>query len=485
MEFNSIRFLIFFPSVLLVYFFLPKKCRRIWLLVSSYIFYMSWNPKYAVLIFFSTLTTFLCGLAVDKFRQSRNMSLLCFVSCILANLGILAVFKYGNMILSGIYAALSALGISFSAGYSSLLLPVGISFYTFQAIGYIIDVYRGEEAERDLINYALFVSYFPQLVAGPIERASNILAQTRQLDRLRLFDAERISAGAIRLLWGYFMKLVIADRAAVIANAAFDNYAVLGSGQLALGAAAFAFQIYCDFAAYSEIAIGSAQIMGIRLMENFNTPYLSSSIREFWDRWHISLSSWFGDYLYKPLGGSRKGLLRTELNKLIVFTVSGLWHGSSLHFAMWGLVNGIYQVTEDLGRRKMHAPSGKRTGFLRIPLVFALITFSWIFFRAASITEAFAYIRRIAAAPSLFLPESFGIIPGLDRLEVLILAAALGILGILDLLRYQTGKTVDRILQSGPIWIEWPVLFLLFLMIFIFGIYGPAYDPQEFIYFQF
>jgi len=364
-------------------------------------------------------------------------------------------------------------------------LPVGISFYTFQAIGYIIDVYRGEKAENDLINYALFVSYFPQLVAGPIERASNILAQTRQLDKLRLFDAERISAGAIRLLWGYFMKLVIADRAAVIANATFDNYAVLGSGQLAMGAAAFAVQIYCDFAAYSEIAIGSAQIMGIRLMENFNTPYLSFSIREFWDRWHISLSSWFGDYLYKPLGGNRKGLLRTELNKLIVFTVSGLWHGSSLHFAMWGLVNGIYQVVEDLGRRKMHAPSEKGMGVLRIPLVFVLITFSWIFFRAVSITEAFAYIRRIATAPSLFLTESFGIIPGLDQLEVLILASALGILSALDLLRYHTGKTVDRLLQSRPVWIEWPVLFLLFLMIFIFGIYGPAYDPQEFIYFQF
>lgn len=310
MEFNSINFMIFFPVVLALYFVIPKALRQIWLLAASYYFYMSWNARYALLIAASTLITYVSGIAIERYRDSgrtgRRLTVL--FSCLGINLGILLFFKYGSFLIASLDRGLELLHIGSVDQRFYFLLPVGISFYTFQALGYTIDVYRGDvRAETNLIRYALFVSFFPQLVAGPIERSKNLLSQMQNIAEIKLWNARRVTSGTILMIWGFFVKMVIADRAAVLVNTVFDNYRMYGSTELVLAAVFFALQIYCDFGSYSLIAIGAAKIMGFELMENFNTPYFACSIRDFWSRWHISLSTWFRDYLYIPLGGNRRG----------------------------------------------------------------------------------------------------------------------------------------------------------------------------------
>lgn len=322
MQFNSIHFMMFFPIVLFIYFIIPGKVRKIWLLIASYYFYMSWNPKYAILIIVSTLLTYSSGILMEKYRNiGKYILTLCFIS----NLAILAVFKYGNFFIETLNRILQRCHISIIEQRFDFLLPVGISFYTFQALGYIIDVYRGDtKAEKNLLQYALFVSFFPQLVAGPIERSKNLLTQIQDIPAIKLGNAKRVTSGAILMIWGFFMKMVIADRIAIFVNAVFDGYFMFGSTELCLAAVGFAIQIYCDFGSYSLIAVGASKIMGIQLMENFDTPYFSVNIKDFWSRWHISLSTWFRDYLYIPLGGNRKGNFRKYLNKMLTFIISGL-----------------------------------------------------------------------------------------------------------------------------------------------------------------
>ena len=341
MQFNSYDFMIFFPIVLMVYFVIPTKVRGIWLLVASYYFYMSWNPKYALLIGFSTIITYICGIGIDKWKESENIGrdpvkwILFFG--IMINLIILAVFKYSNFVLESVDLLFRRLHIGTIDRRVDLLLPVGISFYTFQALGYVIDVWRGEvKAEKNIVKYALFVSFFPQLVAGPIERSKNLLGQIRDVEKIKLWNARRVTSGAILMVWGFFMKMVVADRVAILVDTVFDNYRFYGSTELLLAVIGFSIQIYCDFGSYSLIAIGAAKIMGFHLMENFNAPYFAKDIRDFWSRWHISLSTWFRDYLYIPLGGNRKGRFRKALNLMIVFLVSGLWHGANWTFLAWG-----------------------------------------------------------------------------------------------------------------------------------------------------
>ncbi len=333
---------------------IPKKARGIWLLVASYYFYMSWNAQYAVLIGGSTIITYCSGLLIGKFNGEGVKSgvikkKITLILCIAINLGILAVFKYGNFVIESINSLLNGLHISAIERRFDLLLPVGISFYTFQALGYIIDVYRGDvEIEKNFPRYALFVSFFPQLVAGPIERSKNLLSQMKHIEDIKLYNSKRVTSGAIMMVWGLFMKMVIADRVSLLVDTVFDNYRMYGSTELILAAIGFTIQIYCDFGSYSIIAIGAAKIMGFELMENFNTPYFARNIREFWSRWHISLSTWFRDYLYIPLGGNRKGKLRKAINIMIVFLVSGLWHGADWSFIVWGGIHGLYQVMADL-----------------------------------------------------------------------------------------------------------------------------------------
>ncbi|MCD7775177.1 MAG: MBOAT family protein, partial [Clostridiales bacterium] len=309
MQFNSIHFLIFFPAVLLVYFVIPKKVRYIWLLAASYYFYMSWNAKYAILIAFSTVATYLCGIIIEQLSLKEDnlryyLKRLTLALGIISNLLILFMFKYLDFTIDSINAVLGHFNISLIENNFDLLLPVGISFYTFQALGYIIDVYRKNvNAEYNILKYALFVSFFPQLVAGPIERSGKLMSQLNHADEIKLWNYERIAKGFMVMMWGYFMKVVISDRAATVVNELFTNYYAYDSVELIFGVTLFAVQIYCDFAGYSTIAVGAARIMGFELMDNFDTPYFSTSIQEFWRRWHISLSSWFRDYLYIPLGG--------------------------------------------------------------------------------------------------------------------------------------------------------------------------------------
>ena len=494
MQFNSTDFLIFFPAVIAVYFILPRKCRSFWLLIASYYFYMSWNAKYAVLIGGSTLITYISALLMEKAKEQRTKKIE-LVACLLANLGILALFKYGNFAIETINMFLRFFHISTIDGRFHYLLPVGISFYTFQALGYMIDVYRGDvEAETNFPRYALFVSFFPQLVAGPIERSKNLLGQMRKVEEIALWNAHRIASGAILMVWGFFMKMVIADRVAIVVDTVFDKYYTFGSTSLILAAIGFTVQIYCDFGSYSLIAIGAAKIMGFDLMENFNTPYFARNIRDFWSRWHISLSTWFKDYLYIPLGGNRKGKVRKALNIMIVFLVSGLWHGASWNFVLWGGIHGLYQVIADALQKPRNWLVQKLQvntkcaswKLLQMAGTFVLVVFAWIFFRAGSVTEAFAIIARMFSRPDPWTLFS-GVIyfVGLDRMEMNILLWSLAALVLVDALKYRTQKTLDKILFEQNLWFRWLVIIGLLVVIFVFGEYGPNYDAQQFIYFQF
>ncbi len=497
MEFNSINFMIFFPVVLALYFVIPKALRQIWLLAASYYFYMSWNARYALLIAASTLITYVSGIAIERYRDSgrtgRRLTVL--FSCLGINLGILLFFKYGNFLIASLDRGLELLHIGSVDQRFYFLLPVGISFYTFQALGYTIDVYRGDvRAETNLIRYALFVSFFPQLVAGPIERSKNLLSQMQNIAEIKLWNARRVTSGTILMIWGFFVKMVIADRAAVLVNTVFDNYRMYGSTELVLAAVFFALQIYCDFGSYSLIAIGAAKIMGFELMENFNTPYFACSIREFWSRWHISLSTWFRDYLYIPLGGNRRGRARKAANIMIVFLASGLWHGADWSYVVWGGIHGAYQVIGDYlasFREKCIRKLRVNTAcfswkFLQTAVTFVLVVFAWIFFRADSIGDALQYIRRIWVRPTpwvLFNGEIFTL--GLDRPEMNILFVAICMLGLVDLVRYRKKMTLDVFLMQQNLWFRGGVMIGLVVLIFVCGKYGVGFDPQQFIYFQF
>lgn len=508
MQFNSIHFMFFFPIVIALYFVAPKKLRNVCLLLASYYFYMSWNPGYAVLIGLSTVVTFICGIGIEAFKirtesgdahirekaRGQKVSYILGIGLIV-NFFILGMFKYGNFFLDSIDTVMRLFHMNGLQVRVDLLLPVGISFYTFQAVGYMIDVYNGRvRAEKNLITYALFVSFFPQLVAGPIERSENLLQQMRSVEKIKLWNAKRVTAGAILMIWGLFMKMVIADRIAVLVNTVFDQYRMYGSVELIAAAIGFSIQIYCDFASYSLIAIGSAKIMGFELMENFNTPYFAVSIRDFWSRWHISLSTWFRDYIYIPLGGNRKGRLRKAVNIMVVFLISGLWHGAAWKFVVWGGIHGFYQVMEDL----LCAPciricekwKVKTNCFsyrlLRMIVSFCMIVFAWIFFRADTITDALRFIKRIWEKQTPWILFNGGIYElGLDRVEMNILFFSLLLLLLVDLVRYTKKQTIDVFLMEQNIWFEWAVVIGLILMLFVFGEYGAAFDAQQFIYFQF
>lgn len=335
MLFNSIDFLIFLPIVVLIYFLIPDKIKSLWLLIASYYFYMCWNAKYALLLLFSTVITYASGLLIERFKRKYvRYKKYILIFSLAANLALLFYFKYINFAFDILRSVFEGMHIQLNVPKFDIVLPVGISFYIFQALGYTIDVYRDEiYAEKNFLKYALFVSFFPQLVAGPIERSKNLLCQ---LATPKKFKFEEAREGLLLMLWGFFLKIVLADRIAIFVDTVYGDYTTYAGYYLILATVLFAFQIYCDFAGYSTIAIGVAKILGITLMENFKSPYLSTSVAEFWRNWHISLTSWFKDYLYIPLGGSRKGKFRKYLNKMIVFLLSGLWHGASMSFVVWG-----------------------------------------------------------------------------------------------------------------------------------------------------
>ncbi|MBR4173441.1 MAG: MBOAT family protein [Clostridia bacterium] len=490
MLFNSFDFLIFFPIVTLVYFLIPQRVKYLWLLAASYYFYMCWNPKYALLIFASTGVTFLSGILIGRAKSVSAKKWAVFGSFVI-NLAILFLFKYFYFALGNINAVRAFLNLPKITPRFDIVLPVGISFYTFQALSYTADVYRGEvKPEKNFFKYALFVSFFPQLVAGPIERSKNLL---KQVNGEHHFDYLRVRKGLLTMIWGFFLKLVIADRAAVLVNTVYDNISAFDGAYIALATLCFAVQIYCDFASYSTIAIGAAEVMGFNLMQNFNMPYFAVSIADFWRRWHISLSTWFRDYLYIPLGGNRKGRVRKYLNTMIVFLVSGLWHGASWHFVVWGAIHGIYQIAggiTDKARQKIRKAlriSDKNFMYLlfRRAVTFLLVSFAWIFFRSAGTFEAWGAIERIALKFNAASLINGGIAElGLDIANLWVLFAAVLVLVAVSILKNVFGDVAKKA-EKTNIFVRWVVYLLLIFTVLIFGIYGPGFEASQFIYFQF
>ena len=498
MLFNSFKFAIFFFSVFLLYPVVPRKFRVFFLLCISLIFYMSWSIKYVLLMLISIIITYICGILISNTEDSHlrvRIKKYIIAAGFTINLFILILFKYYNFFVDKINLILGTFSLPIINSRFDALLPVGISFYTFQALGYIIDVYRGDvKAEKNFIKYALFVSFFPQLVAGPIERSKNLLSQIDKISQSKLYQYKNVISGFILMLWGYFMKMVVADRAAILVNTVYDSYWLHGFFGLTIATFFFAFQIYCDFASYSIIAAGAARILGFRLMENFNAPYFSRSVSEFWRRWHISLSTWFRDYLYIPLGGNRTSEGQKNVNIAIVFIVSGLWHGASLHFIAWGIIWAFCMVLSNLTkelRKNVSVNIGIKLNcfsfrFGQCIFTFILTCFAWIFFRAQSINDAIKIINRIAKERDIWSFFNGAIYElGLSRQEVNILLLSMTMVLIVDLIRYRTNKTIDVFILDQNLWFQWIVIITMILFIFIFGIYGFGFDPQQFIYFQF
>lgn len=498
MLFNSIQFLIFFPIVVLIYFVVPARFRNIWLLAASYYFYMSWNAKYAVLLLFSTVVTYLSGFFMRKIREKtadeacrmRRMKW-CVAASFGLNLAVLVYFKYFNFLIENIGGALAGIGVNVRFPAFDVILPVGISFFIFQALSYTMDVYRGEiEAEESFLRYALFVSFFPQLVAGPIERSKNLLTQLRKTHR---FDYENLRDGIYRMLWGYFLKLVLADRIALFVDTVYGDIALYGGVYLIVATVLFAFQIYCDFAGYSTIAMGASGILGIELMENFHAPYFAQSVSEFWRRWHISLSSWFRDYLYIPLGGNRRGKIRKYLNLFLVFSVSGLWHGANWTFVVWGMLNAVYQIAGFLlkgVRGKIAALFSLQADSFanrcaRTIATFAMVDFAWIFFRAQSIDEASEIIKSMLTCHNFWIlfDESLTCMV-ISRENFGMMMFGLGILFVADFLKNK-GICVREQIMKQDFWFRYCVVTGSVMFILIFGIWGPEYDAASFLYFQF
>lgn len=484
MLFNSIDFLVFFPIVVMIYFVVPRKVRYIVLLFASYYFYMSWNPKYVALIGVSTLTTWACSLLMGKVESvNRRKGLLVLNSLI--NVGILFIFKYANFVIGNVSHILLMLGFNTIERRLDLLLPVGISFYTFQALSYTFDVFRNRiTPEKNILKYALYVSFFPQLVAGPIERSTNLLPQLQNIEKNQLWNYDRIRDGFLLMVWGYFQKLLIADRASILVDNVLNNYANFGFFEISIAVFLFAFQIYCDFGGYSNIARGAAKVMGFELMYNFRQPYLATSIKEFWKRWHISLTSWFTDYLYIPLGGNRKGELRTYTNIFIVFAVSGLWHGASWNFVVWGLLHATYQVAEAIIKKFTNSEKiASETVSEKIRSVictFIFVDFAWIFFASSSLKNALGLIRQMF---TVFQTTDFYEL-GLDRGNWFMLNFGLITLLIVDIL-HEKRISIYKSVVKQEIWFRWSLYFALIWITIMFGIYGPEYDTNTFIYFQF
>ena len=481
----------------LFYFAIPHRFRYIWLLLASYYFYMCWNPKYALLIATSTVITWVSGILIDqsnqltksKKQQAYEKKLWVALS-FTSNLAILFFFKYFDFALNNINAVLARFHLELIQPGFDVILPVGISFYTFQALSYTMDVYRGEiYAEKNIFKYALFVSFFPQLVAGPIERSKNLLIQ---FNKKHDFDYERVKNGLLLMLWGFFMKLVIADRVAMLVDQVYNNWQQYAGMEIVVATVLFAVQIYCDFGSYSNIAIGAAQVMGFTLMENFRQPYFATSVADFWRRWHISLTSWFRDYLYIPLGGNRKGKLRRYINVMIVFLVSGLWHGASWNFVVWGGLNGIYQVIGDLTkpyRKKVIEALKINTQcfsyrMFQVILTFILVDFSWIFFRADGFKTA---VQMIGQMLSIFNPwilfdgTLFNL--GMDGKDFAVAIIAIAILWFVDYCH--TKCSVRQWIGQQNLVFRWGLYYAAIFSILIFGIYGFGYDAAAFIYFQF
>lgn len=498
MIFNSVEYLVFFPLAAFIYFLIPKKNKYIWLLVCSYYFYMCWNVKYVLLLLTSTLITYFCALflnAVDRTKlegkKTGNRKKIIISISLILNLGVLFFFKYTGFALMNVSRILSSLNINIQIPEFDIILPVGISFFTFQALGYIIDVYRGDiKAEKNILRYALFISFFPQLVAGPIERSKNLLMQLHTSTK---FDLDKVRSGLLTMAYGLILKIVIADNIALVVDPVFKEPELYAGMELMIATILFAFQVYCDFEGYSKLAIGSAEVLGYKLNDNFKSPYFATSVREFWRRWHISLTSWFKDYLYIPLGGSRKGRIRKHINTMIIFLCSGLWHGAAWHYVAWGGLNGGLCIAEDIiapkwnwlkGRLKINESAWMYKLWCRFAtLVFIDITM--LFFRAGSLGQGLFIFKMILAdfRPQWLLGAGYVSMFG-EPFRLLVIIFSLGLLAAVDYFRYR-GNDIKKLILGQQIVFRWTIYVLMMLIILYWGIYGRDYAQTQFIYFQF
>jgi alginate O-acetyltransferase complex protein AlgI len=482
MFFNSINFVIFLSIVFVLYWFVVNrnlKSQNILLLISSYFFYASWDWRFLFLLFFSTLLDFFAGIKISETKNQRSKKFWFWLS-ISANLGFLFFFKYYNFFIASFAEAISNFGLSVSPQTLQIILPFGISFYTFHGLSYVFDIYRDRiKVERNFINYSVFVSFFPLLVAGPIERAPHLLPQIK---KSRVFDYAKAVDGLKQILWGLFKKAVIADNCAKFANIIFDNSADYSGSTLFIGAIFFAFQIYGDFSGYSDIALGTARLFGIELLRNFAYPYFSRDIAEFWRRWHISLSSWFKDYVYIPLGGSKGGQWLKIRNTFIVFLISGFWHGANWTFVIWGALNAVYILPSiifntnrnnlEIVAQNKYFPTVKE--FLSICLTFTLTVFAWVFFRAENTGHAFDMFSKIFSA-------SFFDRPGFENDKLCIPAIIFIILFVtMEWAGRNQPYAISRFFIKQPRPLRLCFYYLILLFIFFF-----AGSNQQFIYFQF
>jgi D-alanyl-lipoteichoic acid acyltransferase DltB (MBOAT superfamily) len=486
--FNSWQFLLFFPTVTALYFALPHRFRWMLLLVASCIFYMALIPVYILILAFTILVDYAAGLLIARSEGDRRRAWL--VLSIVANLSILGFFKYFNFFNDNLRGLAELLHWNYPIPWLAIALPIGLSFHIFQSLSYTIEVYRGHQApERHLGIYALYVMFFPQLVAGPIERPQNLLHQFREV---KPFDYHRVTNGLKLMLGGLFMKVVIADRLALIVNPVFDHPQTFTGITLIAAAVAFSFQIFCDFAGYSAIAIGTAEVLGFKLMTNFNRPYQSRSISEFWTRWHISLSTWFKDYLYIPLGGNRVSTLRRGVNLAIVFMVSGLWHGAAWTFVIWGALHAFYTVfglftrgwrtrladaTRLVAMPRVHAA-------LQVATTFALVTFAWIFFRAVHLNDAWYITSHLASGLGDQLVSPWALLeavrgPQTNFTNWIIAGVAIVFLEVAHLI--QRRGSLRTTLANQPTWLRWSIYQAVVMIVVVLGVY----DEQAFIYFQF
>jgi alginate O-acetyltransferase complex protein AlgI len=487
MLFNSLHFAVFFPIVTALYFLLPHRFRWQLLLLASCYFYMAFIPVYILILFFTITVDYFVGLGLEATHGQKRRWLL--VSSLAANVGVLAVFKYWGFAQSNVNALAQMLGWNYSLTALEIILPIGLSFHTFQSMSYIIEVYRSNQrAERHLGIFALYVLFYPQLVAGPIERPQNLLSQFREK---HYFEYRRVTDGLKLMMWGLFKKVVIADRLAVAVDAVYARPQAHDGIALTIVTVLFAYQIYCDFSGYSDIAIGAAQVMGFRLMENFRQPYFARSISEFWRRWHISLSTWFRDYLYVPLGGNRVARWRWYVNLTLVFVVSGLWHGANWTFVIWGALHGAYLVAS-IWTSGFRARMVRMIGLDRLPLLhrivqsgttLILVCLAWIFFRAATLQDAWYVITHLHTG-------------WIERAsELMSLAGAQGVLSALVISKYtllailvletghflQTRGSVREMAIARPLWFRWGAYYALGLWVLL------SFDTgaRQFIYFQF
>lgn len=477
MLFNSIAFLIFLPIVFILYWRVCNKnykYQNILLLAASFYFYGCWDWRFLFLLIFSIGLDYFSGIQIENSKTKKEATFWLTLSIVI-NLGFLGFFKYYNFFIENFAELLNSFGFGVNMWVLKVILPVGISFYTFHGLSYVIDVYKKRiPAERNYVDYALFVSYFPLLVAGPIERATHLLPQ---IQRKRSFDYEKAKDGIAQILWGFFKKMVIADNCAPIVNEIFTNYHTESASNLVLGAVLFAFQIYGDFSGYSDIALGTSRLFGLELLKNFSFPYFSRDIAEFWRRWHISLSSWFRDYLYIPLGGSKGGLWMKIRNTFIIFLVSGFWHGANWTFIIWGGLNALFFLPLLITERNRHhlevvamgkiIPSFREV--FRILMTFTLTCFAWIFFRSESVSDAIGYIKRIFSKSLFSFPTEF----------------RLGLFGLIVFMFiiewWNRTQDYGLKIQDKKPWLQSIVYIIVAFLILNFANFGS----NEFIYFQF